>query len=88
VCRQFFDAEQLTRPKLELTANALPDAAYFAQPIPSMQNVCVVQSIENELESKSKLQPVFEFAVRTRLSVLPLTMQLSLALPQIGHAYG
>jgi hypothetical protein len=82
----FLAGEQLTRPKLEFTEKVLPDALYFAQPAPSMQNVWLVQSMENALDSKSKAQPVFEVAARTRLSVLPLTMQLSRALLQIGQA--
>jgi hypothetical protein len=69
-----------------LTENVLPDAAYFAQPMPSMQKVWVSQSIEKELESKSKAQPVFDVASRTRVSVLPLTAQDKLALLQIGQA--
>jgi hypothetical protein len=84
---QFLAGEQFTRPNEELTENVLPDAVYLEQPRPSMQNVCVVQSTEKELESKSKAQPVFDVAARTKLSVLPLTTQLSLALLQIGQAY-
>jgi hypothetical protein len=82
-----FDGEQLTRPKLELTEKVLPDAVYCEQPMPSMQKVWVPQSTEKELESKSKAQPVFEVAARTNVSILPLTVQLSLALLQIGQAY-
>jgi hypothetical protein len=77
----------LTRPKLEFTENVLPDAVYFEQPMPSMQKVWVSQSIENEPESKSKAQPVFDVASRTKVSVLPLTTQDRLALLQIGQAY-
>jgi hypothetical protein len=55
--------------------------------MPSMQKVWEPQSIENELEPKSKAQPVFDVAVRCKLSVLPLTTQLSLALLQTGQAY-
>jgi hypothetical protein len=65
----------------------LPDAVYFEQPKPSMQNICESQSTENEFEPKSKAQPVFEVAARTKLSALPFTVQLSLALLQIGQAY-
>lgn len=83
----FLAGEQLTRPNEELTEKALPEAVYFAQPAPSTQNVWLVQSTENALESKSKAQPVFEVAARTRLSVLPLTTQLSCALLQMGQAY-
>jgi hypothetical protein len=79
--------EQATRPKLESTEKALPDTVYWEQPMPSMQKVWLAQSIENELESKSKAQPVFELAARTKWSVLPFTTQLSLALLQMGQAY-
>ncbi len=84
---QFLAGEQFTRPREELTEKVLPDAVYLEQPIPSIQNVCVPQSIENELESKSKAQPVLDVAARTKLSVLPLTTHVSLALLQIGQAY-
>jgi hypothetical protein len=79
--------EQFTRPREELTENVLPDAVYLEQPIPSIQNVCVPQSIENELESKLKAQPVLDVAARTKLSVLPFTTHVSLALLQMGQAY-
>lgn len=82
----FLAGEQLTRPNEEFTEKVLPDAVYFAQPTSSMQNVWLSQSIENALEPKSKAQPVFEVAARTRLSVLPLTTQLSCALLQMGQA--
>jgi hypothetical protein len=78
--------EQLTLPNEEFTEKVLPEAVYFAQPTPSMQNVWLVQSMENALDPKSKAQPVFEVAARTRLSVLPLTMQLSCALLQRAQA--
>jgi hypothetical protein len=52
----------------------------------SMQNVWLSQSTENELESKAKAHPVFDVASRTSVSVLPLTMQLSLALLQMAQA--
>lgn len=71
---------------LEFTLIELPEAVYFEQPKPSMQNVCVSQSTEKELEPKSKAQPVFEVADRTKLSVLLLSMQVSFALLQIGQA--
>ena len=65
----------------------LPDAVYLEQPISRIQNVCVLQSMENEPESKSKPQPVLEVVVRSKLSVLPLTTHVSLALLQMGQAY-
>jgi hypothetical protein len=84
---QFLAGEQLTRPREEFTEKVLPDAVYLEQPIPSIQNVCVAQSIENELESKLKAQPVLDVVTRSKLSVLPLTTHLSLALLQMGQAY-
>ena len=84
--RAYLLGEQFTAPKLDLTEKALPEAVYFEQPMPSMQNVSLSQSTENELESKAKAQPVFDVASRTSVSLLPLTTQLSLALLQIAQA--
>jgi hypothetical protein len=78
---------QLMRPIAELTENVLPEAVYFEHPKPWMQKFCEPQSTENELESKSKAHPVLELLVRSKVSVLPLTTQLSLALLQMGQAY-
>jgi hypothetical protein len=74
------------RPRLESTEMELPDELYFEQPRTPTQKVWVEQSMANELESRSKLQPVFELVERTKLSILPFTVQRSLGLLQMGQA--
>jgi hypothetical protein len=80
--------EQFTSPNVERTEKVLPEPVYVEQPTPSMQNVCVSQSTEKELEPKSNAQPVFEVAARTSESVLLFTAQVSVALLQMGQANG
>ena len=61
---QVLEGEQLKGPKLVLTLMVLPDVVYFRQSLPSKQKVRSVHRIEKELESSSKVQLVFESAVR------------------------
>jgi hypothetical protein len=69
-----------------LTVMVLPAVVYFRQSLPSKQNIWLGHSIEKELESSPKAQPVFERELRVNASSPPLTRQVSLALLQIGQA--